>query len=78
MTVESNAVIQNWLCLGIFLTWICACMYSEESFVVIDYATLQNVEVEEEQADSKFYLRLTMKPNSEGRCEHMTFVAESQ
>uniref|UniRef100_A0A8B9RE79 Rho guanine nucleotide exchange factor 16 n=1 Tax=Astyanax mexicanus TaxID=7994 RepID=A0A8B9RE79_ASTMX len=46
---------------------------SEESYVVCDYATLENVEVVEEQADSKHYLRLTMKPNSEGRCEQMAF-----
>lgn len=51
---------------------------SEESYVVCDYATLENVEVEEEQADSKHYLRLTMKPNSEGRCEQMSFVSENK
>lgn len=48
---------------------------SEESYVVFDYATLENVEVEEEQA-GKLYLRL--KPNSEGRCEQMALVAESK
>ncbi|KAG9270307.1 rho guanine nucleotide exchange factor 16 [Astyanax mexicanus] len=51
---------------------------SEESYVVCDYATLENVEVVEEQADSKHYLRLTMKPNSEGRCEQMAFVSENK
>ncbi|XP_026781057.3 rho guanine nucleotide exchange factor 16 [Pangasianodon hypophthalmus] len=50
---------------------------SEESYVVFDYATLENVEVEEEQAD-KLYLRLEMKPNSEGRCDQMALVAESK
>ncbi|XP_027023359.1 rho guanine nucleotide exchange factor 16 [Tachysurus fulvidraco] len=48
---------------------------SEESYLVFDYATLENVEVEEVQAD-KLYLRLEMKPNSEGRCEQMALVAE--
>ncbi|XP_072538368.1 rho guanine nucleotide exchange factor 16 [Salminus brasiliensis] len=51
---------------------------SEESYVVFDYATLENVEAEEGQADSKHYLRLTMKHNSEGRCEQMAFVAENK
>ncbi|XP_076859308.1 rho guanine nucleotide exchange factor 16 [Brachyhypopomus gauderio] len=51
---------------------------SEESYVVFDYATLQNVEVEEEQADSKLLLRLVMKPNSEGRCEQMALLAENK
>uniref|UniRef100_A0AAR2JWI4 Rho guanine nucleotide exchange factor (GEF) 16 n=1 Tax=Pygocentrus nattereri TaxID=42514 RepID=A0AAR2JWI4_PYGNA len=40
---------------------------SEESYVVCDYATLENVEVEEAQVDSKLYLRMAMNPNSEGR-----------
>lgn len=50
---------------------------SEESYLVFDYATLENVEVGEEQAD-KLYLRLEMKPNSEGRCEQMALVAENK
>ncbi|XP_060787517.1 rho guanine nucleotide exchange factor 16 [Neoarius graeffei] len=50
---------------------------SEESYVVFDYATLRNVEVAEEQA-GKLYLRLEMKPNSEGRCDQMALVAESK
>ncbi|KAM9476207.1 rho guanine nucleotide exchange factor 16 isoform 2-T2 [Clarias gariepinus] len=50
---------------------------SEESYVVFDYATLENVEAEEAQADRP-YLRLGMKPNSEGRCEHMALVAENK
>ncbi|KAL7884324.1 hypothetical protein AOLI_G00070940 [Acnodon oligacanthus] len=50
----------------------------QESYVVCDYATLENVEVEEEQVDSKLYLRLAMKPNSEGRCEQMALVAENK
>lgn len=50
---------------------------SEESYVVFDYATLENVEVEEEEEQAgKLYLRL--KPNSEGRCEQMALVAESK
>uniref|UniRef100_A0A4W4GTV4 Rho guanine nucleotide exchange factor (GEF) 16 n=1 Tax=Electrophorus electricus TaxID=8005 RepID=A0A4W4GTV4_ELEEL len=40
---------------------------SEESYVVLDYATLENVEVEDEQADLKLHLRLVTKPNSEGK-----------
>ncbi|KAI4902797.1 hypothetical protein NFI96_011165 [Prochilodus magdalenae] len=51
---------------------------SEESYVVCDYATLENVEVEEEQADSKLNLRLALKLNSEGRCEQMALVAENK
>lgn len=53
------------------------CVCSEESYVVFDYATLENVEAEEAQADRP-YLRLGMKPNSEGRCEHMALVAENK
>ncbi|KAK3540698.1 hypothetical protein QTP70_034660 [Hemibagrus guttatus] len=49
----------------------------EESYLVFDYATLENVEVEEVQAD-KLYLRLEMKHNSEGRCEQMSLVAENK
>lgn len=52
-------------------------MCSEESYLVFDYAKLENVEVGEEQAD-KLYLRLEMKPNSEGRCEQMALVAENK
>ncbi|KAK7146451.1 hypothetical protein R3I93_014027 [Phoxinus phoxinus] len=51
---------------------------SEESYVVLDYATVEKVEVEEEITDSKLSLKLTMSPNSEGRCEQMIFVAESK
>ncbi|XP_017561254.1 rho guanine nucleotide exchange factor 16 [Pygocentrus nattereri] len=51
---------------------------SEESYVVCDYATLENVEVEEAQVDSKLYLRMAMNPNSEGRCEQMALVAENK
>lgn len=53
------------------------CVCSEESYVVFEYATLENVEVWGEQAD-KLYLRLEMKPNSEGRCEQMALVAENK
>lgn len=66
-------------------------MSSEESFVVMDYATLENVEVEyREDAEgrmsspgknsSTFYLgfRLLMSRNSEGRTEQMCLVAESR
>nr|XP_057940672.1 rho guanine nucleotide exchange factor 16 [Doryrhamphus excisus] len=64
---------------------------SEESFVVMDYATLENVEVEMcEQTDgqtsppskntSSQYLsfKLLMSKNSEGRPERTTLVAESR
>ncbi|KAI5621957.1 rho guanine nucleotide exchange factor 16 isoform X1 [Silurus asotus] len=51
-------------------------LFLDESYVVFDYATLEHVEVEE-QAD-KLCLRLTMKHNSEGRCEQMALVAESK
>ncbi|KAK1786601.1 hypothetical protein P4O66_003044 [Electrophorus voltai] len=51
---------------------------SEESYVVFDYATLENVEVEDEQADLKLHLRLVTKPNSEGRCEQMVLIAENK
>ncbi|XP_068453141.1 rho guanine nucleotide exchange factor 16 [Clinocottus analis] len=62
---------------------------SEESFVVMDYATLENVEVEvgEEAegrttspAKSSYYLsfKLQMSKNSEGRAEQMCLVAESR
>ncbi|CAM4735940.1 unnamed protein product [Leuciscus chuanchicus] len=51
---------------------------SEESYVVLDYATVEKVEVEEEITDSKLNLKLMMSPNSEGRCEQMTFVPESK
>lgn len=64
---------------------------SEESFVVTDYATLENVEVEYgEEAEgrtsspgrnsSNSYLgfRLLMSRNSEGRSEQIYFVAESR
>lgn len=66
-------------------------MPSEESFVVMDYATLENVEVEcGEDAEgrtsspaknsSHYYLsfRLLMSRNSEGRTEQMCLVAESR
>lgn len=52
--------------------------FSEESYVVLDYATVEKVEVEEEMTDSKLNLKLMMSPNSEGRCEQMIFVAESK
>lgn len=62
---------------------------SEESFVVMDYATLENVEVEVGQdpeprmsppAKSSLYLsfRLVMSRNSEGRAEQICLVAESR
>lgn len=51
---------------------------SEESYVVLDYATVEKVEVEEEITDSKLNLKMMMNPNSEGRCEQMIFVAESK
>ncbi|XP_036386373.1 rho guanine nucleotide exchange factor 16-like [Megalops cyprinoides] len=63
---------------------------SEESYVVMDYATLENVEVELEQSDGQpspttkergsapCSLRLLMKRNSEGRAEQISLVAESQ
>ncbi|XP_059189613.1 rho guanine nucleotide exchange factor 16 [Centropristis striata] len=62
---------------------------SEESFVVMDYATLENVEVVEEvegratspsKSSSSYFLSfmLLMSRNSEGRAEQITFVAESR
>ncbi|XP_067251438.1 rho guanine nucleotide exchange factor 16 [Chanodichthys erythropterus] len=51
---------------------------SEESYVVLDYATVEKVEMEEEMTDSKLNLKLQMNPNSEGRCEYMILVAESK
>lgn len=62
---------------------------SEESFVVMDYATLENVEVEVGQdpeprmsppAKNSHHLsfRLVMSRNSEGRAEQICLVAESR
>ncbi|XP_059379720.1 rho guanine nucleotide exchange factor 16-like [Carassius carassius] len=51
---------------------------SEESYVVLDYATVDKVEVEEEMTDSKLNLKLLMNPNSHGRSELMILVAESK
>nr|XP_020473207.1 rho guanine nucleotide exchange factor 16 [Monopterus albus]XP_020473216.1 rho guanine nucleotide exchange factor 16 [Monopterus albus]XP_020473223.1 rho guanine nucleotide exchange factor 16 [Monopterus albus]XP_020473232.1 rho guanine nucleotide exchange factor 16 [Monopterus albus]XP_020473239.1 rho guanine nucleotide exchange factor 16 [Monopterus albus] len=62
---------------------------SEESFVVMDYATVENVEVEfVEDAEgltsspgkNSYYLsfRLLMRKNSEGRAEQISLVAESR
>lgn len=66
-------------------------MLSEESFVVMDYATLENVDVEcgedveartssPAKNSSSYYLsfRLLMSKNSEGRTEQMCLVAESR
>uniref|UniRef100_A0A8C2C4M5 Rho guanine nucleotide exchange factor (GEF) 16 n=1 Tax=Cyprinus carpio TaxID=7962 RepID=A0A8C2C4M5_CYPCA len=50
---------------------------SEESYVVLDYATVDKVEVEEEMTDSKLNLKLLMNPNSHGRSEQI-LVAESK
>ncbi|XP_016150440.1 rho guanine nucleotide exchange factor 16-like [Sinocyclocheilus grahami] len=50
---------------------------SEESYVVLDYATVDKVEVEEERTDSKLNLKLLMNPNSDGRSEQI-LVAESK
>ncbi|XP_016348291.1 rho guanine nucleotide exchange factor 16-like isoform X1 [Sinocyclocheilus anshuiensis] len=50
---------------------------SEESYVVLDYATVDKVEVEEELTDSKLNLKLLMNPNSDGRSEQI-LVAESK
>ncbi|XP_051964384.1 rho guanine nucleotide exchange factor 16 [Xyrauchen texanus] len=51
---------------------------SEEIYVVLDYATVENVEVEMEMIDSKLNLKLLMSPNSDGRTEQMILVAESK
>ncbi|KAM6925278.1 rho guanine nucleotide exchange factor 16 [Xenentodon cancila] len=63
---------------------------TEESFVVLDYATLENVEVEvEEDSDgqmsppaknssSHLSFRLRMNKNSEGRSEQLSLVADSR
>ncbi|XP_042618833.1 rho guanine nucleotide exchange factor 16-like [Cyprinus carpio] len=50
---------------------------SEESYVMLDYATVDKVEVEEEMTDSKLNLKLLMNPNSHGRSEQI-LVAESK
>lgn len=65
------------------------CLFSDESFVVMDYATLENVEVEVVEdpesrtsppAKNSHYLsfRLLMSKNSEGRAEQISLVAESR
>ncbi|KAG7472824.1 hypothetical protein MATL_G00113090 [Megalops atlanticus] len=63
---------------------------SEDSYVVMDYATLENVEVELQNPDgqvpppikhsgsSPYALKLWMKRNSEGRAEQIALAAESQ
>ncbi|XP_073674754.1 rho guanine nucleotide exchange factor 16 [Garra rufa] len=51
---------------------------SEESYVVLDYATVDKVEVEEEMTDSKLNLKLLMNANSDSRNEQMTLVADSK
>ncbi|XP_062247320.1 rho guanine nucleotide exchange factor 16 [Platichthys flesus] len=62
---------------------------SEESFVVMDYATLENVEVEVvEEAEGRMSppaknshhlsFKLLMSRNSEGRSEHVSLMAESR
>ncbi|XP_036389412.1 rho guanine nucleotide exchange factor 16 [Megalops cyprinoides] len=63
---------------------------SEDSYVVMDYATLENVEVELQNLDgqmpppikhsgsSPYTLKLWMKRNSEGRAEQIALAAESQ
>ncbi|XP_029361759.1 rho guanine nucleotide exchange factor 16 [Echeneis naucrates] len=64
---------------------------SEESFVVMDYATLENVKVQTEEesetrttspakSSSSHYLsfKLLMSKNSEGKSEHIILVAESR
>ncbi|KAG9332847.1 hypothetical protein JZ751_014946 [Albula glossodonta] len=55
---------------------------SEESYVVMDYATLENVEVElsasaRQSGSSPHTLKLLMKKNSEGRAEQIALAAES-
>lgn len=65
------------------------CLPSEESYVVMDYATLENVEVKDEAEERMsppnkgasslgLSLRLQMTRNSEGRPEHIALVAESR
>ncbi|XP_061592497.1 rho guanine nucleotide exchange factor 16 [Cololabis saira] len=63
---------------------------TEESFVVQDYATLENVEVEvgedsdgqtsppAKNSSSHLSFRLRMSKNSEGRSEHLSLVADSR
>ncbi|XP_028437929.1 rho guanine nucleotide exchange factor 16 [Perca flavescens] len=62
---------------------------SEESFVVMDYATLENVEVGEDaegrtssppknSPSCSLSFRLLMSKNSDGKAERMTLVAESR
>lgn len=67
------------------------CLSSEESFVVMDYATLENVEVEvgedaegqssppaKNSSSHQLSFRLLMSRNSEGRAEQTSLVAESR
>ncbi|XP_068610052.1 rho guanine nucleotide exchange factor 16 [Brachionichthys hirsutus] len=64
---------------------------SEESFVVMDYATLEHTKVEvgedvegrttsphKSSANNYLYFRLLMSRNSEGRAEQISLVAESR
>lgn len=63
--------------------------FSEESFVVMDYGTLENVEVdfgEESEGctspsaknSSSLSFKLLMGQNSDGRPEHISLVAETR
>ena len=67
------------------------CLSSEESFVVMDYATLENMEVEfaedteggasppsKGSSSNPLSLRLLMSKNSDGRAEQISLVAESR
>lgn len=65
-------------------------VHSEESFVVLDYATLENVEVEVSEegegqmsppgkhSSSHLSFKLLMSKNSEGKSEQISLVAESR
>lgn len=67
------------------------CTSSEESFVVMDYATLENVEVEvgeevegrmsppaKNSSHHHLSFKLLMSKNNEGRSEHISLMAESR
>ena len=59
---------------------VCVCVCSEEMFVVLDYATLEHVCVEEESVGgaNPLQLRVVMDQNSDGHREQIGLVAESK
>ncbi|RXN12626.1 rho guanine nucleotide exchange factor 16-like protein [Labeo rohita] len=51
---------------------------SEETYVVLDYAIVDKVDMEKEMTDSKLNLKLLMNGSSDSRNEQMILVAESK